>query len=100
MTTRIQIMKVEPMADAEHPLVTVIFDESAGRISIEPQDPKTDTAYWLHLLAGIVGIDPDTEPRAFFDALRDRLDGTYVYAREANGNDDRASSDASRVVGA
>jgi hypothetical protein len=47
-----------------------------------------DGAYWRDFLEKLVGISPDEQPETFFEALPDRVVGTYVYATAPHDHGD------------
>lgn len=92
MADRMDIMKIEPTADVERLLATVVLTDE-GTISVQPAMHDSEPEYWLGLLSDIADVDPEAHPRDFFDAVRERLDGTYVYAREPDPSEDQGARD-------
>lgn len=83
MALHVDIIKTDPLASGEHRLAQAVFENGAVSIG-EASDP----VYWRATLAVATAIDPDANPRQFFEALPTALDGTYVYATNPHEDDE------------
>jgi len=77
MADYIDIMKVQPLSNAEERLAFV--ELSDGQIVVTAPDRE----YWKVLLREIVQVDPDE----FFAALPEKVRGTYIYASKPRSGD-------------
>lgn len=70
MAEHVDILKT----GSAQPLARVVLEDGHVYVLADDED------YWQNLLQQVVGIDRDEHPDDFFNALHERVAGTYVYA--------------------